>query len=56
MLKMRKTDTFAQWLDGLRYFRARVRGQVRIERLAAGNAGDVKAVGEGENLKNSARR
>jgi len=47
MIGIRKTETFAQWLDGLRDLRARARIQVRIERLAAGNAGDVKAVGEG---------
>lgn len=47
MLQIRKTETFAQWLDGLRDVRARARVQVRIERLAAGNAGDVQPVGEG---------
>jgi putative addiction module killer protein len=45
--QIRKTETFAQWLDGLRDLRARARVQVRIERLAAGNAGDVEPVGEG---------
>jgi putative component of toxin-antitoxin plasmid stabilization module len=34
MLQIRKTDTFAQWLDGLRDVRARARVQVRVERLA----------------------
>ena len=47
MLQIRKTETFAQWIDGLRDVRARARVQVRIERLAAGNAGDVEPVGEG---------
>ena len=47
MLQIRKTETFAQWLDALRDVRARARVQVRIERLAAGNAGDVEPVGEG---------
>jgi len=47
MTQIRKTETFAQWLDGLRDVRARARVQVRIERLAAGNAGDVEPVGEG---------
>jgi putative addiction module killer protein len=47
MVEIRKPQTFAQWLDGLRDLRARARVQVRIERLAAGNAGDVKVVGEG---------
>jgi putative addiction module killer protein len=47
MIEIRKTETFAQWLDGLRDIHARARVQVRIERLAAGNPGDVKPVGEG---------
>lgn len=47
MFEIRKTKTFAKWLDGLRDMRARARVQVRIERLGTGNAGDVKSVGEG---------
>jgi len=47
IMEIRKTDFFARWLDGLRDTRARARVQVRIERLAMGNPGDVKAVGEG---------
>ena len=47
MLEIRKTDIYAQWIDSLRDLRARARIQVRIERLAAGNPGDVKAVGDG---------
>ena len=47
MFQVRKTEIFAQWLDGLRDVRARARVQVRVERLAAGNAGDVEPVGEG---------
>jgi putative addiction module killer protein len=47
MVEIRKTDVFAKWLDGLRDIRARARILVRIERLASGNPGDVKAVGEG---------
>lgn len=47
MIEIRKTDLFARWLDSLRDLRARARVLVRIERLAAGNPGDVKAVGEG---------
>ena len=38
---------FAKWLDGLRDLRGRARVQARIERLATGNPGDVKPVGEG---------
>ena len=47
MLEIRKTDIYAKWLDGLRDARARARVLVRVERLAAGNPGDVKPVGEG---------
>ncbi len=47
MLGIRQTETFSRWLDGLKDVRARARVQVRIERLAGGNAGDVKPVGEG---------
>ena len=47
MLEIRKTETFAHWLDGLRDIRARARIQVRIERLATGSVGDVRPVGEG---------
>ena len=47
MLAIRKTETYARWLDGLRDIRARARLLVRVERLAAGNPGDVRPVGEG---------
>lgn len=47
MISMRKTDVFARRLDGLRDIRARARVQVRIERLAMGNQGDTRSVGEG---------
>jgi len=47
MLEIRKTETYAHWIDNLRDLQARARIQVRIERLAAGNPGDAKAVGEG---------
>jgi putative addiction module killer protein len=47
MIEIRKTEIFAKWLDELRDIRARARILVRIERLASGNPGDVKAVGEG---------
>ena len=45
MLEVRRTEDYARWLDGLRDVRARV--LVRVERLAAGNPGDVMPVGEG---------
>ena len=47
MLEIRKTDIYAQWLDGLRDIKTRGRVLARVERLAAGNPGDVKPVGEG---------
>ena len=47
MIEIRKTNLFAQWLDNLSDIRARARIQARIERLAAGNPGDVEPVGEG---------
>ena len=47
MWEIRKTAEFAAWLDGLADVRARARVQARVERLAAGNPGDVKPVGQG---------
>lgn len=47
MFEIRTTRVFARWLDGLRDVRARARVLVRVERLADGNPGDVKPVGEG---------
>lgn len=47
MIEIRKTEHFANWLDNLRDIEAKARVLVRIERLASGNAGDVKPVGEG---------
>ena len=47
MVEIRKTELFAKWIDALEDIRARARILVRIERLAAGNPGDVKPVGKG---------
>lgn len=47
MVEVRKTEVFAKWLDALKDIRARARVLVRIERLSAGNPGDVKPVGGG---------
>lgn len=47
MVEIRYTDVYAKWLDGLADIHARARILVRVERLAAGNPGDVKPVGEG---------
>jgi putative addiction module killer protein len=47
MPEVRQTESFAHWLAGLRDERARGRINARIRRLALGNPGDVKPVGEG---------
>ena len=47
MFELRKTEVYAKWLDSLRDVHVRARILVRIERLAAGNPGNVKPVGEG---------
>jgi len=47
MIEIRKTDVYATWLDSLSDIRARARILARVERLATGNHGDVKPVGEG---------
>jgi len=46
-MDVRKTDFYTQWIDSLRDIQARARILVRVERLAAGNPGGVKPVGEG---------
>ena len=47
MLEIRKTDVYVVWIDELRNQQGRARILARVERLAAGNPGDVKPVGEG---------
>ena len=47
MIEIRKTEAYAKWLNGLRDIRTRARILVRVERLASGNPGDVRPVGEG---------
>jgi len=47
MIELRKTDRFARWLDELSDIKARARVLARLDRLAEGNPGDVKPVGEG---------
>ena len=42
-----QTETFRDWLSSLRDRRARVRIDDRLMRLASGNAGDTKSVGNG---------
>ena len=47
MKEIRETDTYKKWFSGLRDNRAQYRILTRIRRLAIGNPGDVKSVGEG---------
>lgn len=47
MVEVVKSATFDRWLSTLNDRRAGARVQVRIDRLAAGNPGDVKPVGNG---------
>ena len=42
-----QTNTFRDWLDSLRDRKARLRIADRLKRLASGNAGDTKSVGDG---------
>jgi putative addiction module killer protein len=46
-VEVRKTEVYAKWLDGLRDVRARARVLARVERLAAGHAGDAQPIGDG---------
>ena len=47
MVEVVKSAIFDRWLRTLKDRRAAARVQVRIDRLAAGNPGDVKPVGSG---------
>ena len=47
MIEIRQTAEFTSWLAGLSDRAARARISVRLDRLALGNAGDVKPVGGG---------
>jgi putative addiction module killer protein len=46
MVEIIKTVQYSQWLDNLFDTKVRARIQARIERLAWGNPGDSKSVGE----------
>ncbi|MCM2435899.1 type II toxin-antitoxin system RelE/ParE family toxin [Agrobacterium rosae] len=46
MFTIRRTRDYADWIKTLKDFRAQARIADRIDRLAAGNPGDVKPVGE----------
>lgn len=47
MIEIRQTDVFYKWSHKLRDKTAKRKIAVRIQRLAFGNPGDVKSVGEG---------
>ena len=46
MYEIRRTDVFSGWLDRLKDGRARARILARLDRVAEGNLGDTKPVGE----------
>jgi putative addiction module killer protein len=47
MVEVVRTETFTKWFNRLRDRKARARIDMRIQRLANGNPGDVEPVGEG---------
>ena len=47
MLSLRRTAVYQAWFDGLRDIQAVARIAKRLDRLALGNPGDVRSVGEG---------
>ncbi|MEO6078715.1 MAG: type II toxin-antitoxin system RelE/ParE family toxin [Steroidobacteraceae bacterium] len=47
MLEVRRTAEFSSWLAALSDAKARAAILVRLSRLASGNAGDARPVGEG---------
>jgi putative addiction module killer protein len=47
VIEIWETETFSAWLDKLRDDLAKAKIAARIRRLAFGNPGDVKPVGEG---------
>jgi putative addiction module killer protein len=47
VIEIRETEMFSLWLRGLRDAQARARIAARVRRLAFGNPGDVRPVGEG---------
>ncbi|MGY2051411.1 type II toxin-antitoxin system RelE/ParE family toxin [Methylobacterium sp. JK268] len=47
MFKIRETNSFSDWIAGLRDREARSRINIRIRRLTLGNLGKVEPVGEG---------
>jgi putative addiction module killer protein len=47
MIEIREAEAFSEWLSNLRDVRAKAEVARRVRRLALGNPGDVKPVGEG---------
>ena len=47
MIEVRQTQFFRDWLAALRDRKAALKIGARLDRLAVGNFGDVKPVGEG---------
>jgi len=47
VIEIFKTSVFEEWMKALRDLRAKAKIAARIDRLASGNAGDVKPVGGG---------
>jgi putative addiction module killer protein len=47
VIAIRETTTFSEWLRDLKDSRAKARIAARTQRLAFGNPGDVRPVGEG---------
>jgi putative addiction module killer protein len=47
MIDAQKTEEFDDWLSALKDYKAVAKIAARVERLALGNPGDVKPVGEG---------
>ena len=47
MIEVRRTGAFIDWLVALRDVAARARIAKRIDRIAQGNFGDAKSVGDG---------
>ncbi|HEY4948708.1 MAG TPA: type II toxin-antitoxin system RelE/ParE family toxin [Candidatus Acidoferrales bacterium] len=49
-MEVRRTPAFSDWMAGLRDHRARAKIAARIDRLALGNPGNVRPVGEGVSM------
>ena len=46
-MRIRKSAVYKKWFQALRDYKARARIIIRLKRLAEGNLGDVKPVGDG---------